>query len=350
MINYCEKIKKHWVTVWLISAILVFSYVVQAEYSDARNRVKRVAANVTSEGQLFSSNYLTAGSIELRKLQTVAEDGYCVVPVNIYNYNISNPTKAYQNDLAYLLTLKLVDNLDRPIAQDEPNTSIVEISTDGVNYNTLSWNTVKNSYYAEYNRVFNTVENGTYISDKQVIYIRYPSDVLTNDPGIYVEVVATPTDAKTFASLNAIIGVQSQGTTLVRGWGGDFYDDKNYRDYDAFNYVITGNGSATITLEWCSDYLELNEINLSEYSDDIDLSESDLTGASKTIDNVSGIWKKIVINADADRENGQGVRIGKNRYGLQFYMTGDPNSDYGYSLGTIGFWNTVGSYVHFETE
>ncbi|MBR3646231.1 MAG: hypothetical protein IKN54_07405 [Lachnospiraceae bacterium] len=350
MINYCEKIKKHWVTVWLVTAILVFSYVVQAEYSDARNRVKRVAANVTSEGQLFSSNYLMPGSIELKRIQTTAEDGYCVVPVNIYNYNISNPTKAYQSDLAYTLTLQLVDSTNTPIAHDNPDVAVVEVSTDGVNYNTLSWNSTKNSYYQQYSRVFNTVENGNYISDKHVIYIRYPSSVLANDPGIYVEAIAVPTDAKTFSSISAILGVQAQGTTFVRGWGGDFYDDKNYRDYDAFNYVITGNGTATITLEWCSDYLELNEVNISEYSQDIDLANSNLVGSTKTIGTVTGTWKKLVINADDARVDGQNVRIGRNRYGLQFYMTGNPTVDYGYDLGTVGFWSTVEKYVNLVTE
>ncbi len=340
-------LKKHWIVIWLLTVLFSITLIVHAEYIADKNKVKKVAANIAAEGQLFSSNHLTPGDIELKKIQTPAENVYCVVPINIWNYNASNPTKAFQGEIPYTLTMKLVDSQDHTIAQGALNGLVIEFSTDGTSYSELSWNSTKGCYYYEIEETFEA-SNGNYIPSQHNYYVRFPSSVLDNDPGIYMELIASPDDNKNFSAINAIIGVQHQGTTIVRGWRGDFFDDKSYIDYDAFNYVVTGNGSATITLQWCSDYLEINEVNLAEYASDI--SSSDLTGQTKTINGVNGKWKKIVIDADADELDGSGNRIGRNRYGFQFYMTGNPADDYGYSSGATVYWQTVGSYVSFKAE
>lgn len=344
-------LKKHWILIWLIVAALAFVIVVQAEYYAEKNRVRRVVANVTSEGQLFSSNCLTPKALELKKIQIAGEGGYCVVPVNIWNYNPSNPQKAYQGDLPYKLTFRLVDATDNPIAQDALQGITLEYSTDGSPFTAFEWNAGKGSYYWETNKTFTKgVDEEEYYPDHHDFYLKFPDSVLDNDTGIYVEAIATPNDTRSFSTISAIIGIEPRTTMLIRGWKGSFYDSHQVSDYDAFNYVLTGNGASTITLEWCSDYLEINNINLSEYADDIDITSSDLIGTQKTIGDITGTWKMITINADADRTDGQGHRIGRNRYGFQFYMTADPNTAYGYNSGTTVFWETVEKYVNFTAN
>lgn len=346
-----KMLKRHWMVIWLVVAIFALSLVVYAEYYAERNRVRRVAANVASEGQLFSSNVLTPQDIGLKKVRIAAEGGYCVVPINIWNYNPSNPQKAFQADLSYKLTFKLVDALDYAIAQDSLNGIVIEYSTDGINFTQFAWSSEKGCYYWETNKMFTKgAEDEEYSPDHHDFYLRFPESVLDSDPGIYVEAIASPSDTRNFTVINAILGVQSQTTALVRGWKGSFYDSEAYQDYDAFNYVITGNGSATITIEWCSDYLEINEINLDEYASDIDSANSDLVGTNKTVGTITGTWKKLTIKADADAEDEFGHRIGLNRYSFQFYMTADPLNDYGDSSETDSFWTTVKKYVSFTAK
>ena len=67
-----KMLKKYWMVIWLIVAVLVLSLVVYAEYYAERNRVRRVAANVASEGQLFSSNVLPDLAFSLDSLWKAA--------------------------------------------------------------------------------------------------------------------------------------------------------------------------------------------------------------------------------------------------------------------------------------
>ncbi len=358
--NKLNKFKKfmkaHWITVWLVVTVLAFTTIVSAEYISNRNRVRRVVANVANEGQQFSSNYLATGTTEIKKASfNAGEGGYCIIPVTIWNHSVTNPTKAYQGALPYKLEAWLVSDVNGTLIGENADiltTYPVAYSKDGTNFtdfSSLSYDNSKGYYYSDDTLTFNTQDaNGNYIVDDYTFYIRFPDTVLAANPALYVEVVATPFNTNDFVSISAIMGTQKAGTVITRGWTGGFSDNTVYTDYDAFNYVISGSGESVITLSWCTNYLEMSDINLEQYGWIVG---TDITSATETKNGVAGVWKTLTFTANSDAVDGEGHIIGINRYALQFYMTGDPNADYGSgSEGANSFWTKVNSYVSFSAN
>lgn len=355
MNTFRKFIKAHWITVWLIVAVLAFTTIVSAEYIANKNRVRRVAANVANEGQQFSSNYLATGSTEIKKASfNAGEGGYCVIPVTIWNHSVTNPTKAYQGALPYKLEAWLVSDVSGTLISQNADiltTYPVEYSTDGTNYSaftSLPYDVSKGYYYSNANLTFNTKDSsGNYQVGEYTFYIRFPDTVLAASPNLYVMVKATPDNTNDFVSISAIMGTQKAGTILSRGWTGGFSDNITYTDYDAFNYVISGSGESVITLSWCADYIEMSEINLAQYG----WTATDITSEHTTKNGVEGKWKTLTFTANSDEEDTDGNIIGINRYAIQFYMTGDPATDYGSGTeGANSFWTTVNSYVSFSAN
>lgn len=356
--NKLNKFKKfmkaHWITVWLIVTLLAFTTIVSAEYISNRNRVRRVAANVANEGQQFSSNYLAIGDTVIKKASfNAGESGYCVIPVTIWNHSVTNPTKAYQGALPYKLEAWLVSDVNGTLIGENADiltTYPVSYSTDGTNFTefkNLHYDNSKGYYYSDTLIFDDTDLNGNYTVGEYTFYIQFPDTVLTANPNLYVKVVATPDNTNDFVSISAIMGTQKAGTIITRGWTGGFSDNTDYTDYDAFNYVISGSGESEITFSWCTNYLEMSDINLNQYG----WTGTYITSSTDTKNGVPGTWKTLKFTANSDAEDGEGHIIGINRYALQFYMTGDPNTDYGSgSEGANSFWTTVNKYVSFSAN
>ena len=70
--------KKYWAAVWVTAAIVcAVSWIAFAEYDSNKNRAKRVAANVSSGGQMFSSDYLEKDTPVMSCLSQHQVDGNC---------------------------------------------------------------------------------------------------------------------------------------------------------------------------------------------------------------------------------------------------------------------------------
>ena len=111
--------KKYWAVVWLIATMVcAVSLIAFAEYDSNKNRAKRVAANVSSGGQMFSSDYLEKDMPVHRVSFSGGTDGYCVIPVQLWNFSTSNPGKGYPGVLPYTLTATLVERVVIP-AEDQ---------------------------------------------------------------------------------------------------------------------------------------------------------------------------------------------------------------------------------------
>lgn len=373
-------LKSHWITVWLLVVAIAFTSIASAEYIVNKNRIRRVIANVADEGQQFSSNYLRVNGVT--KKISFSDDNlssnYCVIPIFIWNHSETNPQKAYEGLLKYDWSMQLVDKNGVKIEEDNPKLSEFDIgySTDEVSYTSFTYDST-NGYYASGSNVEfdETDEGGNYVVDEKKLFVRFHKSALEADPqdDIYVRIIAKPKETKGLSEISATLSVQKVGKTSVRGWQGTFGDNKSNTDYDAFNYIISGNGDANITLSWCTDYLEMNQINIDEYG----------WGSSITTEIRDGkTWKVLTFKADSnagaiqsvgdettsasettigsETEAGiitdeDGVVIGIFRYDVQFYMTGDPDQFYetyagvDYETGTA-FWYNVNNYVDFDAE
>lgn len=354
--------KKYWTIVWLITAITcAVSLITYAEFDFNKNRVKRVVANVASGGQMFSSDRLDRSELTQRVQFSAGTNGYCEVHVKIWNYNVSNPLKAYQGDLSYTLKATLVkrvvvegetendpDTIEyQPITQAEFNSLVIPANPDdsvikfeGQNFVWKS-DSLESAYVVlvpnaqDDEPCFTKDAENNYVPAQHDYTIQFPESMLANNDNLYVKLVATPTNQDiNLSEISGIIGVQTASAALPQGWTGYFNDDKSYVDYDAFNYVFSGNGTKEIIFKWCTDYLEVSQICLEAY---------ELTAESVSApEGASGTWKGVKIDADANTK--------VNRYDFQLYMTGDPSEDYGdptlASDVDGSFWKTVESYVY----
>ena len=338
--------KKYWAAVWVTAVIVcAVSWIAFAEYDSNKNREKRVAANVSSGGQMFSSDYLEKDTPVHRVPFSGGTDGYCTIPVQIWNFSTSNPGKGYPAVLPYTLTASLVERVIVPAANEgEQDTvaynEITDSSLDVViklDDQNITWVQSQSAYVlTDSTNSFTADQSGNYPPATKVHDLKFPESLLAAGSNVYVRLEAVPTNGDTnLKPLSGIFGITSAAEALEHGWAGYFSDSKTYNDYDAFNYVFSGSGTATIDFWWCSDYLEVSQISLDKYND-----PTVITSAGTTMNNVTGTWKKITLSADSDVLN---------RYDFQLDMTGDPTSDYtdpAAGENESPFWKRVESYVY----
>ncbi|MBE5863960.1 MAG: hypothetical protein E7295_14130 [Lachnospiraceae bacterium] len=348
-----EMIKKHWITAWIILAIMgIVSTVALAEYMGQKNRIMRVAANVAGAGQPFDSNYLSSGDVSISNVPfPAASEGWCTIQVEIWNYNSNNPQKAYNGALIYDLTAQLVTSNGSLLPSGSLGSYQIGVSSDnGTTYTYFSSYDETNGYFMQVqsSKLFAAV-NGEYVPSIHPYVIRFPSALL-NNPGIYVKLTATPTDTEKLSALSAILGVTKQETTLSRVWEGRFNEDTTKTDYDSFNYVVSGSGESDVTFSWCTDYLQINEFNLTDYG-------FTATASTRTENGESTNWKTITFRAnssDTYDSSGTKIGVGKNRYDFQLYMTTVLKNVLISTMNEEGatetdYWDAVKEYVEFST-
>lgn len=331
---------KHGITAWLIASVLLLaSFISYAEYVEQQNRVKRVVANTSESGQMFASDYLVVGSPAARKIPISENEEACIIDFKIWNYDPADAVKYYDRSLTYTLTAQLVDGSGTKIIQSALGNREI-----GIKKNADESYTMFNSYDAEngYMITFSGLNFPGTTKGEHKYQVKYDKSMLTDGSNIYVKLTATPdrTQNRDLNPITATLGVTSQVATLVQGWSGEFNDDKNFNDYDGFNYVISGNGEMRLTLRWRPDRLEINKYFLEDIAGDLQLTN----GEAVTVMEQEGItWKCVTINAKSEDTivDGEVQRKGVNRYDIQFYMT---NSD----MGNYTNWNDVKDYVILE--
>lgn len=347
-------IKKNIIPIWILLAILgIASVVVFAEFMEQSNRVKRVAANVAGAGQPFDSNYLTTGSPVLSNIPFPADTtGTCPIDIKIWNYNRGNQQKTYKGPLTYDLIAQLVDSRGELLESGTLGSYQIGLSDDnGSSYAYFSSYDAEKGYYLliEDDKPFSPNASGVYEPTEHGYILSFPAAFLTDSPSIYVKVSAIPSDTEKLSTISAIFGVTLQEDTLSRVWEGRFNEDTSRTDYDSFNYVITGSGESSITFSWCTDYLQMNEYNLTDNS-------FSATTSTRTDDGITTNWKTITFTAnssDTYDTYGNKTADGKSRYDFQLYMTTTLENSLISTMSADGadssdYWDLINNYVEFS--
>ena len=307
------------------------------------NRVKRVAANIAGAGQPFDSNYLSTGATSLINIPFPAEtENVCPIEINIWNYNRANSQKAYKGPLSYDLIAQLVNSNGELLESGALGTYQIGFSSDGgANYTYFTSYDQEKGYYllVQDDRTFSPGLSGVYEPTEHNYTLVFPSAFLEDEPGIYVKVTAIPSDTEKLSDLSAVFGVTLQEETLSRVWEGRYNEDTSRTDYDSFNYVITGSGEAEITFSWCTDYLQVNEYNITDYG-------FTATDSTRTEGNLTTHWKTISFSANSNL-------IG--RYDFQLYMTTALEIKLNTAMQQSGttytnYWAVLNQYVEFEAD
>jgi len=353
--KFMTYIKRQWILVWIfLAAIGIASTVTFARYIEENNRAKRVAANVAGAGQPFDSNYLTDDAPLINNIPFPSDTvGVCPVEIKIWNYNRANAQKTYKGLFTYDLIAQLVDSRGEQLVSGTLGAYQIGISSDGgSSFSYFTSYDETNGYYmlVQDDRAFTANASGKYEPTEHAYILRFPSVFLTDEPGIYVKLTATPSDTEKLSPISAIIGVKKQEATLSRVWEGRFNEDTSQTSYDSFNYVISGSGEANITFSWRSDYLQMNSYNLTDHG-------FSATSTTRTENSETAHWNTITFRANSnDSYNNLGdvTTEGKSRYDFQLYMTTQLKELLDTVMNQNGatyedYWNQVNEFVEFSS-
>ena len=328
MNNWFKTIKKSWITIWLISAVICCSVLFTYAAYTRINIVKRVVSADAGAGARFSSDYMTAQNINMvtrKAFPTTSSDP--LVPVHIFNYPYPKSALYRNVETEYSLTARIG-------------------TYDGSTFTALTGSALEglsNDYYVTYKgtqKKFNTSDVATVNFSSCIIpegrvapdifYVHFDSDELgDNPPEYYVEMVATPLDSS-LPILRGYVAVR-YAKLSDSGWTGELEELSNLKTYDAYNYILQGNGTGRITFKWDPTYLTINKqflqnpeytfyINGGEVNGSGSLSESSFPTGGDGMKSIT-----LVVNS-----------VQKNRYEVQFYKTDtSESSNYDYSNSAI---------------
>lgn len=348
MKGFWGKLKKNWITIWLITTLVaVGSLVAYAAYTGI-NSVKRVVSMTDSAGVLFSSNSMQSyrgEAIPFRHISTTQEKGYYTYNLTVCDYAQSDPLTRYvsQDGIPYNLTAQLCIRingvcypLDDTNVPDDVRTdaasktySIQYVSDGGENV--ASGNTVFslnggelvnfNSQLIRPQVAGESIPNGTnkyaIVFDKCELEGEQPYDY-------YIKLTANPTNGDASLDRLACYLYLTQSSAVDSSWNGRLLETDNTSDYDAYNYILQGSGSGIITVRWNSNYLDVSEIFLAE--NNLTVLEEDVDGET---------WKKFELPVGETEGSAKA-----NRYEIQLYKN-NQNGNYDDVLNYISSSYTV---------
>lgn len=343
--------KKPLVIVLIIIGLLLLAspVIIYAAYTNT-NSTKLVVAKYGNIGFLFSSNRLKIGTTEtsyifVDQLEENESAQDIEGNVTISNFAQENQAYFYERVINYAFSAKLVYNNNGTYTDVTAANAASIVGTSWISYKLNNGTVVKLGYdNGSYvvSGSFNSTLPGRQFSTDNVTLTFSADQVseLMNPTGkqhLFIELTATPTPAQSYKDLREISGrvclaLTSQETLI--SWEGYFSDESAARDVkatdtpatsvtlalDGYNYIIDGFGSATITLRWNSNYLELNEGFILD------------TLGLNALPTANGAgWKQI-----------QFTPTDITHYELQFYKSGTQSAD------KYDTWNELVSYVTFS--
>lgn len=210
-------------------ATLSFSFAAYTSF----NTAKRVVSTTKAEDVRFSSNYLVLTDINdstltSRKVTATDNAGTSSFTLQICNYIYGNEAMYNSKSIDYNLNVK-----------------VIVLDLDEVELNQIKIN--GKSFSTESKDISDTLSGGaTNIKD---YVFSFPESYKSK---IRFEISATPKDASKSATNDKKLSANITLSTLVisNGWSGKFIDNKavDVKDYDGFNYELSGKGSGVIEL------------------------------------------------------------------------------------------------------
>lgn len=343
-----------WITVWLIVVAVVFFAVVGFAAYTRVNIVKRVVSTKAGAGFLFSSNYMATGSlstIEYDDYEAYTGDNNPIYTATVCNYAQGDMSSWYSSsNIEYKMTAKIFLN-ERYTASEA--TELGNSSLEG-QYKTPDADDLRDkvfgirygssgtfSYFSAEQTTIQLPEIGYYSLSKESVsadmfdVVFDKSELLGNAPGFWIQLTAKPKDVVggEITEISGYLGICKRASGEA-GWTGYIGDaDYNTLDYDAYNYIVTGNGKGTFYFAWDDDKVRPNEFSFANYGSGSELSPSSLTNFSGytqygTTAPTSGNWKYVSFPVDSDVLP---------RYEFQLYKTGGTN-----------YGNAIITYVDYK--
>ena len=286
--NSIKKAGMSWITIWFIIAALVFSgAVVYAAYTGVV-MVKRVVSTRAGIGILFSSNYMDTNTLMSIEYGDYADypDSNPVFQMNVSNYSQGDKSSWYvSKDIEYTITAELLLN-ERYSAEEAqalgnaalegkyktPSSADLAGKQFGIKYA----GEIEYHYFSDGNTTIRLPGSGEYSlsnheasSDEFMILID-KSELQNIVPSFWIKLTATPKTeiGGEVETISGYLGL-CKNATGEANWAGMISDaDYATKDYDAYNYSISGNGVGTFYFAWDDDKVHPNEFGLMNYGSD----------------------------------------------------------------------------------
>ncbi len=348
MKKFFKKLKKYWITVWLVVAVAAVSvFVVYASYTGIYS-VKRVVSTKASAGVLFSSNSMQSYSgdaIPSRHITTSQESGAYTYNLTVCDFAQVDPTTRYtSNDgIPYTLTAQLYvkmggttyypvsdtthvseevrndakdrnfsiryssDGGDDVTSSNESISLVDDINDDGKRFDVVT--------YAN-TRIRPKVEGREIPNGTNKYAITFDGYELTDNQtyDYYVKVVAEPTNGDAALEKIACYLYLTKTVTANAAWSGRLQETGDTSGYDAYNFVVEGTGLGTVKVRWNSNFIDVNEIFIAQ---------NDLQVFDETTNGQENGWKYFELKVGKEVS---GTVI--SRYEIQLYKN---NTDGDYS-------------------
>ncbi len=315
-----QKIAKNWITVWLIIAVLVFLSISAYAAYTRLTVAKRVISTGEGAGDMFASDMLLDSS--LWSVKTVSYSNLSDtpnVPLEIFNFPYPKRTACAADDTVYDLTVTLGKLNNTNQFTDLSNEEITALSN---NYKVQKGEGeifTFGSTDEEDNRVVtHTFENCSITGgafNSNLFTLIFDTDELTSATpnGYCIKLEAIPDDSE-LPTLRRVIMVKYI-KTADSGWNGSLETLEDGTDYDAYNYIIKGDGSGKFTFTWDQSYVTINEKFLQNpdvtfYIGGRNVTGNDSLNEDALSTNAETGWKELTLVVNS-RE--------KNRYDVQFF-------------------------------
>ena len=240
-----------------------------AAYTNSRY-AQRTLATYQANGDKFSSNLLakTHSRNNVKVVYTTNVELEPSALITICNYEQGRQSLPFERDVTYTIEAQFVK------FDDSTDLKYVPINETYLSDNSLTsyWVTLRKGavtkrlqYGTALSVTFGSSDGNTLTGNttsSQVYTLTFSANFAANKPNLYVETIATPSDAA-LPTLKAIFkaDIRSQGAS--NSWTGAFNDSDTYTpaQYDGYNYRISGVGSGTFTLRW-----DITKVDISDKS------------------------------------------------------------------------------------
>lgn len=330
-----KKKKVSWITIWLIAVVVIFSGVVGYATYTGVNVVKRVVSTKAGGGLLFSSNYMTTGTLtsiehgdyadyydEVNDVPLQTNPEYSMI---VCNFSQGDKASWYtSSDIRFNVKAELFLN-DRYTAAEAEEAGDATLagqyktptSTDlGTKQFGIKHSGGEYTYFSADDLTIDLPDTYTLsklnTSTDEFFLLFDKSELLNAAPSFWIKVTATPTTivGGEVERLEGYVGA-CQIASGEATWTGSI-GDSDYRstDYDAYNYIIAGSGKGTFYFAWDDDMVKPNEFALLNYgsgttplptaavSDWTDYSQYGASGGPSAVTGAD-TWKCIVLSVDS---------------------------------------------------
>ena len=302
-----------WLALIFVSVLAVsftVSAIVYAAYTNSKN-TQRTIATYDTAGERFSSNYLKKGNIGVTTLFVDSGDRPSTT-ITVCNYEQGKLSKPSTSAISYEITFSFVkydsvNELYVDATAGEVGTYSVKVTNGGgeatINSSNLS-------------HTFSDKEFAAGEPQSDAYFIEMSADFATVRPNLLLSVVVTPTGTGV-SELAGLFNADLRAQEAEVSWRGYFDDDTSVTPagYNGFNYVITGTGSGTFTLNWNGSKVSLSDVSKIEL---LKLDDASMNGNS------------ISFKVDSTENS---------RFAIQFYkvnITSETWEQMSNATGTIG--------------